>query len=380
MEFKDLLKQHTDTVETQIGALDADVKKALEEVGFVKSMTTDLEQKFSALPSDLAGDKPDASAGQQFVGADEVKSFIGNASSGRRIGVEVKAITSVAGSGAALTTPYRDAPAMTPQRRLTVRDLLTTIPVSSGSVEYPRQTARTNNAATVAEGVLKPESGITFDLQAVPIRTIAHWILASRQILDDAPQMQATIDNELLYQLGFVEDAQLLMGAGTGTDLNGIYTQATAFTQAAAGGLIIANATNIDVIGTAILQNALANIPATGIALHPADWMRICLTKDADGRYIIGNPQDVTDQRLFGLPVVQTPGMTAGNFLVGDFRGSATLYDRQTARVEVSTEDSDNFRKNLVTLLAEERVGLAVKQPLGFTKGAFAAAATDLAS
>jgi HK97 family phage major capsid protein len=377
MEFKDILQQHTDAVEQQVGALDADVKKALEEVGFVKNVMGDLEQKFSRLPDDLDAGERITSPGAQFVEADKVKSFIGNASSGRRVSHEVKAITSVANSGLALTSPYRDAAVMTPQRQLTVRDLLTTIPVSSGSVEYPRQTARTNNAATVAEGALKPESNLTFELQAVPIRTVAHWMLASRQILDDAPQLQATIDNELLYQLGFVEDAQLLMGAGTGTDLSGIYTQATTF---AAGTLVVASPTRLDAIGAAILQNALANIPATGIVLHPADWMGICLTKDADGRYLVGNPQDVTAQRLFGLPVVQTPGLTAGNFLVGDFRGSATLYDRMAARVEVSTEDSDNFRRNLVTLLAEERVGLAVKQPAGFTKGTFAAAITDLTS
>jgi HK97 family phage major capsid protein len=240
------------------------------------------------------------------------------------------------------------------------------VQVSSGSVEYPRQTTRTNNAATVAEGTLKPESALAYELVAVPLRTIAHWILASRQVLDDAPQLQGVIDNELLYQLGFVEDAQLLTGGGTGTDLNGIYTQATAF---AAGSLVVTSPQRIDVIGAAILQNALADLPADGIVLHPADWTAITMTKDADGRYIIGNPQDVIEPRLFGLPVVPTQGMTAGNFLVGNFRGSATLYDRMAARVEVSTEDSDNFRKNLVTVLTEERVGLAVKRPTGFTKG-----------
>jgi hypothetical protein len=49
-------------------------------------------------------------------------------------------------------------------------------------------------------------------------------------------------------------------------------------------------------------------------------------------------------------------------------------------RVEVSTEDIDNFRNNLVTLLAEERIGLAVKRTTGFTKGSFATAITDLTS
>lgn len=376
MEVKDLLKEHTEAVEVQIGALSDNVKDALKEVGFIKSVTEDLEQKLSRLPANLE-DEGSRSPGQQFVEAEEVKSFLGGAVSGKKLSVEVKAITSATGSGEALTTPYRDGPVMTPQKALRIRDLLTVIPVSTGSVEYPKQTTRDNQAATVAENTLKPESGLAFTMEAVPIRTIAHWMLASRQILDDAPQLRATIDNELLYQLGFVEDAQLLTGGGTGTDLEGIYTQATAF---AAGSLVVDSPSKIDAIGAAILQNALADIPATGIALHPSDWMGIVLTKDADGRYLVGNPQDVTSQRLFGLPVVQTTGMTAGNFIVGDFRGSATLYDRMSARVEVSTEDSTNFRMNLVTLLAEQRVGLAVKRPEGFTKGAFATAITDLTS
>jgi HK97 family phage major capsid protein len=211
----------------------------------------------------------------------------------------------------------------------------------------------------------------------VPIRTIAHWILASRQVLDDAPQLQGIIDNELLYQLGYVEDAQLLLGAGTGTDISGIYTNATAF---AAGSLTVASPQRIDVIGAAILQNSLADLPADGIVMHPADWTAITMTKNANGDYIVGNPQDVIQPRLFGLPVIPTQGMTAGNFLVGNFKGSATLYDRMSARVEVSTEDATNFRHNLVTVLAEERVGLAVKRATGFTKGTFAAAITDLTS
>lgn len=376
MEMKELLKQHTDAVEVQLGALSDEVKDALKEVGFVKSMTEDLEQKLSRLPDNIADDKPQ-SPGAQFVEAEEVKSFIGNASSGRRLSVEVKAITTATGSGGALFSPQRDMNVPMPQRPLRVRDLLPVVPVTSGSVEYPRQTTRTNSAATVAEAATKPESALAWELVAVPIRTIAHWILASRQVLDDAPQLQGIIDNELLYQLGYVEDAQLLTGGGTGTDLSGIYTQATAF---AAGSLVVASPQYIDVIGAALLQQALTDLPPDGIVLHPADWMRIALTKNADGDYLVGNPQDVLEPRLFGKPVVPTQGMTAGNFLVGNFAGSATLYDRMAARVEVSTEDSDNFRKNLVTVLAEERVGLAVKRTTGFTKGAFSTAITDLTS
>ena len=84
--------------------------------------------------------------------------------------------------------------------------------------------------------------------------------------------------------------------------------------------------------------------------------------------------------RLFGVPVVATQAMLSGKLLTGNFETGATIYDRMKARIEVSTEDSDNFRKNLVTVLAEERIGLGVKAPSAFVKGDFAAALTDLAS
>ena len=40
-------------------------------------------------------------------------------------------------------------------------------------------------------------------------------------------------------------------------------------------------------------------------------------------------------------------------------------------RVTVSTEDRDNFVKNMVTILCEERVGLSVYRPEAFVKGDF---------
>jgi HK97 family phage major capsid protein len=340
----------------------------------------DVEQKATRQAGDGFDIAASATAGRQFTEAENVRAFLNDPSAGRRVGVEVKTvatITGATGSGGDLYVPQRDLPAMLPQRPLRVRDLLPVVRVSTGTVEYPHQTARNNSAATVAEAALKPQSDIQFDLVSVPIRTIAHWALASRQILDDVPQLQSYVDNELMFGLAYVEDNQLLNGAGTGTDLNGIYTQATAF---AAGSLVVASPTKLDALEAAVLQNNLANLPADGIVVHPSDWAGILMTKDSQGRYVFGDPQSMAQPRLWGIPIVASQAMAAGSFLVGNFRGSATLYDRMSARVEISTEDSDNFRRNLVTVLAEERIGLAVKQPTGFTKGTFAAAITDLTS
>lgn len=322
--------------------------------------------------------------GRQFVESEEFKGLMTNLHAGRRAGIEVKAIissltTDANGSAGGLVVPYRDNIVSLPRRRLVVRDLIPVIPITSGSVEYPKVTGYTNNAATVSEtaGDLKPQSELKIDSAIATVTTIAHFVEAMRQILDDAPQLAGLIDTELRYGLAYVEELQLLNGGGTGSDLNGIYTQATAM---AANPMVVSSPTKIDVIGAAILQQNATNLPADGIVMNPSDWTSIQLIKDTAGAYILGNPQEAAQPRLFGLPVILTPAMTIDKFLVGCFAQGATLYDRMGARVEVSTEDSDNFRRNKVTVLAEERIALAVKSTLAFTKGDFSDAITDLTS
>jgi HK97 family phage major capsid protein len=129
-----------------------------------------------------------------------------------------------------------------------------------------------------------------------------------------------------------------------------------------------------------MLQASLAESPASGIVIHPTDWAGIETTKDSAGNYIIGDPAATLQPRVWGLPVVSTQAMTVDKYLVGAFRLGAQIFDRQDARVEVSTEDSDNFRKNLVTILAEERLALAVYRPTAFVKGDFSDQVTDLTS
>lgn len=340
-----------------------------------KARLDEIEQKM-ARPGYSASQIQGKSWGDQVLDASAALEEFKSRSGKGRLSLDIKTtVTSTVGDP--FVTPQRDNVLPLPQRALRVRDLLTTVPVSSGSVEYPRHLSTTNAAASVAEAALKPESAMTFDLATASIRTIAHFLPASRQILDDAPQLKAFIDNEMLYGLAFVEDNQLLNGAGTGTDLNGIYTQATTF---AANPGVVATPNKIDAILYALLQNSIANVPADGIVLHPSDWVGMLATKDSQGRYIFGDPVQQVTPNLFGVPVAQSLAMTAGNFLVGDFKGSATLYDRWQPRIEISTEHADFFVRNMVAILAEERIGLAVKRSTGFTKGSFATVITDLTS
>ncbi len=358
--------------------------EALIGMNEAKARLDELEQKMARNRTE--GETAGKSAGYQFIENEGVKSFMANPSGGKRVGVEMdyKAIISglatvADGSAGDLVVPERGPLLDGVERRMTVRDLLTPGRTNSSSIQYPVETGFTNAAATHTEtaGTAKPSSEIQFDIRTASVTTIAHWVLATRQILDDAPMLQSYIDGRLRYGLRYAEEAQLLNGDGTGTNLNGIYTQATATTANLA---VVTAPTKLDVLRFAMLQASLAEFPATGIVIHPTDWAGIETTKDTAGNYIIGDPAATIQPRIWGLPVVATQAMTIDKYLVGAFKMGAQIFDRQDARVELSTEDDQNFRKNLVTILAEERLALAVYRPTAFVKGDFSDQITDLTS
>ena len=74
----------------------------------------------------------------------------------------------------------------------------------------------------------------------------------------------------------------------------------------------------------------------------------------------------------WGLPVVTSKALAAGTALVGAFGTCARLFIREPVAVRASDSDQDDFTRNRVTALGELRAGLAVWQPLGFTKVALA--------
>ena len=244
-------------------------------------------------------------------------------------------------------------------RRLTIRDLLAQGRISSNSLEYVRENVFTNNAASVAEKALKPESDITFTKQTANVKTIAHWIQASRQVMDDAPMLESYVNNRLLYGLALEEERQLLNGDGSGDDLEGINHVATAYDTA----LNVTGDTRADIIAHAIFQVTESEFSASGIILNPRDWHNIALLKDNEGRYLFGGPQAFTSNIMWGLPVVPTRAQTQGTFTVGGFDMASQVWDRMDATIEVSREDRDNFVKNMLTILCEERLALAHYRP-----------------
>ncbi|MDY0292735.1 MAG: phage major capsid protein, partial [Desulfuromonadaceae bacterium] len=205
------------------------------------------------------------------------------------------------------------------------------------------------------------------------VETLAHWIPAPKQVLDDVAMLSSYLGTRLIEGLKYKEEQALLYGTGDGVTIKGINVQASSFNTTNLGELLDTNSTIIDVLRVALLQAELAEHDADAIVLNPIDWTKIELLKDSNGNYLYANPHVLNPRGLWGKSVVSTKTMTANNYLVGAFASGAMGWDREQVNVRVSTEDRDNFVKNMVTILCEERLGLTVFRPEAFVKGALVA-------
>lgn len=358
-------KKGIDASAEQKGRID----ELLLKQGELQAQVQELEQK-AARQTGAEQDNSHKSLGYRAIEEAKFKASLDEVrqSSKASARFDTKALTTVS-SGASIVPDRVPGVIMLPQRPMTVRDLITPGRTSSNAINYMKQTGFTNNAAPVAETTRKPESTLVMALTAAPVIKLAHFMKASTEILADFPGLQSMIDGQLRYGLDFVEELQLLKGSGAAGNLNGIYTQASAYSAPFA----VTDGTNIDTLRLALLQSELALLPSTGIVLNPTNWAAIELLKDTQGRYLIGNPQGTLNPTLWNRPVVTTLAMTVNTFLTGAFKAGAQVFDREQSGVVVATENEDDFVNNLVTLLIEERLALAVYRPEAFIKGALTA-------
>lgn len=279
-----------------------------------------------------------------------------------------------AGSGGAFITPDQTGILeLLGRRPLTIRDLVSVRNTASDAVEYVAQTAHTNNAAPVPEattaaagaavgaGGYKPEGAWVFERRTSSVVTIAEWVPATKRALADVAQLEGLINDELQTDLAEAEEAQLVNGDGVGENLTGILNTSGIQTRAAADGLF------------ATLRRALTDariggrVAPSGILVNPAQAEAIDLAREdgATGGFLGGGPFGTTGRTMWGTRVVESEAVPAGTALVGDF-SKAVIWDRQQASVTMTDSHSDFFIRNLVAILAEERLAFAVTRPSAF--------------
>ena len=268
------------------------------------------------------------------------------------------------------------------RRPSSVLDLITVGQTSVDAVEYILLTSRTNNSAVVPEWDAakapgagdynnkfgdKPQGDLQFDLKTAIVKTIAEWIPASRQILADVPNLRSMIDQELMYQIEYALENQIVAGDGTGNNFTGILN--TSGIQARAhktsGRNFSADDTIADTLRKAITDIALAFYDADGIVINPQEGEKLELEKGSDGHYVM--VYDPVAMRLWRKPVRETQAIPTGTAIVGALKLGVKLWDREQSNVRVG-EPGNFFLQNAVAILAELRAAFAVTRPQAIEK------------
>lgn len=334
-----------------------------EEIKKIHARLMEVEQKGA---DKLEGkDKKLGSWGEQFTKSDEFKAV----AEGRRERVRLE-VKNTVDSDSTTVFPFQK-PGVIPGSfvPLTVRAVLRSIPVSSNAVNSLREETWTNSAAEVSHGALKPESDITFENYDVPIRTVAHFIKVTNQLLADAPAIAAYIDNRARDGLAQRIENQLLNGNGTSPNLSGLTDSGnfTAYTPTS-GDLLV------DAINRIKYTAWAAGNPMDTVIVNPADWGAMERTREGagSGMYLYGVPGMDAGMNPFGLRVVLSPYLQTGKVLVMQTASAAVVYDRQAATVELGYVE-DDFTRNLVTIRVEERLGLGVERPAAVYYGDYTA-------
>ena len=389
MDIKDLhghLTEATTEVKGLVERQSEEIKALGKSTDVTAMALKDAEARMDSINEDLAGrlenvekhvNRPGGgygtdeakSAGAQFVESDIFKNAraMGSNSTER---FELKDITSAANSAGAIAVSQRDMriyrdPADRPTH---LRDVMDVQQTESGSIEFYVDHGGFSNEAGPQDGELasKAKSGLVLEEKVSPVKTIAHHVIASRQVLDDAPMLRGYIDGRLSYGLRLEEDRQILYGDGTGGSLTGIFNTAGVQDH----GSLPSNTDLVTHVRRAMTKARLSEYPVTGILMNPADWENVELTKSDDGHYIWAwYMASNGESRLWRVPVIETTAIEAGDFLLGNFSMAATLWDRQQASIRVSDSHQDLFTRNGVAILGEERVALAVQRPKAFVKG-----------
>jgi HK97 family phage major capsid protein len=222
----------------------------------------------------------------------------------------------------------------------------------------------------VAEGSAKAESALTWALVNMPVSTVAHWIKISKQLAADNAALAAYVDTRMRYGVNMRVETQLGAGNGTAPNISGILDSGNFTAHGYADANLGSSLKKFVLIRKIIADLAAAGDNPTAILLNPADWATMeidLLTASVNSVRVSTDANGVT--RVWGLPVIQSIGITADQVVVGNFAQAYTVYNREGVVVELSDSDSDNFTKNLVTVRAERRLALATERPAAVRAG-----------
>lgn len=242
--------------------------------------------------------------------------------------------------------------AAAPALQTPLLDVLAQEQVSTGTIEVLYYPAAAPVAGVVPEGSLKPEATMAAQIQTHNLDTLAHWLESTRQLIEDDRRVQDFINNGLL---------------------RGVYDKAEAEAATVittAGGVVeVFGADMVEAIRLAVAQIQAAGYRPTAALVNPAD----AATLDIFIWQTTQNGMPTFASSLWGVQIIPVATVPAGSAFVGDFTTCAGFYYRGAADLFVSDSDVgldqiSNFKRNILTWLAEMRAKTVVTRPEALVK------------
>lgn len=353
----------------------AEAKRLAEDYKSLADQVRVLAQKGSAALADKAQRK---SMGQEFIESEQFKSLIEGRSGKARLEIK-NTILGTEGSPPANSdtiVPRDYMPGIVPGafRAINVIDVIPQAVTTSNQVHYTRELSWTNDAAETNEGDTKPESDLTFEAVDTPVRTIAHFLPVSKQVLEDAPALASYIDRRLRHGVLLRAQNQIINGNGTAPNLSGLLDAGnfTAFTA-------ITGENGFDSLNRAKYQATNNEYVPDVVLMNPRDFgimERLKTSGGGDGHYVAAQAltylQSGLQPLLWGVPVVLSNSVPTNKFIM--FTRDATMFwQRSGVVVEAFEQDNDNVRRNLITIRAEMRGAFTVLVPAAVVGGSLTA-------
>ena len=339
----------------------ANVKSELEKAGITGEKLEKLEKALKAQGEALTMMKGAGSARTDDMWS-QINAFIENKSNIETVMKKQMVESEIRFKDAALMTTTNAKPAIeawhvevdrtihaAPEEANAIYPRLVKGSTSSPIIKWVNRVDKEGGAAFVEEGALKPLEDWNYETETSEAKKIAVSCKVSTEMLSDASFMRAEINRLLREDLMKVVDEKLLTGTGSSGEIKGITVGAAGYTSSDLDDKI-STPNYADAIRAAILQLRMLNYTPNILFVNPVDKAMIDLTKDTTGRYI----SDELMAIMRSLTIIETTRIEKGKFLLMD-SSKWTVRPYEALRLEYGWEN-DDFRKNLVTVIAEMRL------------------------
>lgn len=266
-------------------------------------------------------------------------------------------------------TPLLTEPLVTLGRPL--KSFLQAIP----SVERPAsyswlaQSVRTENAAVVPSGGLKPTSTVSLVKKEGRLRVIATLSEPiDKFVLEDNSALGNWVSLELTGAVQTALEAQVLSGDGVGDNLTGLANTSgiQVFTSA------VGNTDKLVEMRKAVTKLETAGESPAVFILNPGDWEGIATKRNASGEFDTGSAIDPEKRTAWGVPVSISTSLAANSYyLLGE---NAAVIGRDASIHTEWATPGDMFQRNQVQARTEGRFNLEVVRPVAVLKGTFVTA------